>query len=137
VVAVGDRPTVMAAYLSRLLGLPGHSPEAAIAARDKRLMRERLKSAGLRIPAHLTVPMMVEAAALLGRLQMPVVVKPTVLSGSRGVIRANDELSFVTAFDRVRRLLQSPEVREMRDAEADVIQIEEYVPGSSTPSRPS
>ena len=29
VIAVGDRPTVMAAYLTRLLGLPGHPPEAA------------------------------------------------------------------------------------------------------------
>src|SRR5215218_830922 len=35
VVTVGDRPTVMAAYLSRLLGLPGHPPEAAAASRDK------------------------------------------------------------------------------------------------------
>ena len=47
VIALGDRPTVMAAYLSRLLGLPGHPPEAAAAARDKRLLRERLKAAGL------------------------------------------------------------------------------------------
>ncbi len=39
-------------------------------------------------------------------------------------------LSFATAFDRVRRLLASPEVRELRDPEADVIQIEEYIPGS-------
>ena len=38
-------------------------------------------------------------------------------------------LSFATAFDRVRRLLQSPEVRELRDPEADVVQIEEYIPG--------
>src|SRR6187401_970920 len=36
VLAVGDRPTVMAAYLSRLLGLPGNPPDAAAAARDKR-----------------------------------------------------------------------------------------------------
>jgi hypothetical protein len=53
-----------------------------------------------------------------------------VLSASRGVIRADDGLSFATAFDRVRRLLASPEVRELRDSEADVIQIEEYIPGT-------
>jgi biotin carboxylase len=57
-------------------------------------------------------------------------VKPTVLSGSRGVIRADDAVSFAAAFDRVRRLLASPEVRELRDPEADVIQIEQYIPGS-------
>ena len=56
VLAVGDRPTVMAAYLSRLLGLPGNPPEAAAAARDKRLSREKLKAAGLPTPSFITVP---------------------------------------------------------------------------------
>src|SRR6478752_3274179 len=46
VIAVGDRPTVMAAYLARLLGLAGNPPEAAVAARDKRLTREKLSAAG-------------------------------------------------------------------------------------------
>lgn len=130
VLSVGDRPTVMAAYLCRLLNLPGHPPEAAIAARDKRLTRERLKAAGLPTPSYITVPMLIDPSALLDRMEMPVVVKPTVLSASRGVIRADDALSFVTAFGRVRRLLQSKEVRELRDPEADVIQVEEYIPGA-------
>ena len=130
VLAVGDRPTVMAAYLARLLGLPGHPPEATAAARDKRLSREKLKAAGLPTPAFITVPVGADPLKLLGQLTFPVVVKPTVLSGSRGVIRADDALSFAAAFDRVRRLLASPEVRELRDPEADVIQIEEYIPGS-------
>ncbi|MBA3271707.1 MAG: carboxylate--amine ligase, partial [Acidobacteria bacterium] len=50
ILAVGDRPTVIAAYAARLLGLPGHPPEGAIAARDKRLTRERLLEAGLPVP---------------------------------------------------------------------------------------
>ena len=129
VLAVGDRPTVMAAYLARLLGLPGHPPEAATAARDKRLSREKLQAAGLPTPAFFTVPINVAASKLLERITFPVIVKPTVLSGSRGVIRADDPLSFATAYDRVRRLLSSNDVRELRDPEADIIQIEEYVPG--------
>ena len=129
VVAVGDRPTVMAAHLSRLLGLPGHPPEAAAAARDKRLTREKLQAVGLPSPSFITVPIATDALSLLDRITFPVVVKPTVLSASRGVIRADDPLSFATAFDRVRRLLQSSEVRELRDPEADVVQIEEYIPG--------
>ena len=129
VLAVGDRPTVMAAYLSRLLGLPGHPPEAAAASRDKRLSRDKLRAAGLPTPSHITVPAGADAASLLDRITFPVVMKPTVLSGSRGVIRADDPVSFATAFDRVRRLLASSDVREMRDPEADVVQIEEYVPG--------
>ena len=137
IVAVGDRPTVMAAYLSRLLGLPGHPPEAAAAARDKRLMREKLKSAGLPTPSFITVPVSVDAMSLLDRLPFPVVVKPTVLSASRGVIRADDPLSFATAFDRLRRLLASTEVRELRDPESDVVQIEEYIPAPNTRSKAS
>jgi biotin carboxylase len=130
IVAVGDRPTVMAAYLARLLGLPGHPPEAATIARDKRLTRERLAAAGLPVPKFVTVPARTDAITLLDRVSLPVVVKPTVLSASRGVIRADDPMSFAMAFDRVRRLLASADVRELRDSEADVIQVEEYIPGT-------
>ena len=130
VLAVGDRPTVMAAYLSRLLGLPGHPPDAAAAARDKRLSREKLKAAGLPTPSFITVPIAADAMALLDRVTFPLVIKPTVLSASRGVIRADDAISFATAFDRVRRLLESAEVRELRDPEADVVQIEDYIDGA-------
>ena len=130
VLVVGDRPSVLAAHVARQLGLPGHPPEAATAARDKRLSRERLKAAGLPVPEFFAVPAAIDASTLLSRVVFPVVVKPTVLSGSRGVIRADNELSFVTAFDRVRRLLASIDIRELHDAEADVIQVESYIPGA-------
>ena len=129
VVAVGDRPTVLAACVSRALGLPGHPPESTIAARDKRLTRATLKAAGFPTPSHMTVPMTVDPSRLVDDVPLPVVVKPTVLSASRGVIRADDATSFTAAFARVRRLLQSAEVRELRDPEADFIHIEQYVPG--------
>jgi biotin carboxylase len=129
VVAVGDRPTVVAASLLRLLGLPGHPPEAASAARDKRRTREKLNAAGLPTPAFMTVPVGADPISIIPRLRFPVVLKPTVLSASRGVIRADDPLSFATAFARVRRLLDSTDVRELRDPEADVVQIEQYIDG--------
>ncbi|MDP2389147.1 MAG: carboxylate--amine ligase, partial [Acidobacteriota bacterium] len=121
VLVVGDRPSVMAAHLARLLGLPGHPPAAAAIACDKRLSRERLRAAGLPVPEFFTVPAATDPATLLARVSFPVVIKPTVLSASRGVIRADDAMSFVTAFARVRRLLGSSDVQELRDAEADVI----------------
>jgi len=130
VLVVGDRPTVLAAHLTRQLGLPGHPPEAAAAARDKRVSRDRLKAAGLPVPDYLVVPATIDPSTLLPGVTYPVVLKPTVLSGSRGVIRADDALSFVTAFDRVRRLLASPDVRELHDSESEVIQIESYIPGA-------
>jgi len=130
VLVVGDRPTVLAAHLTRQFGLPGHPPEAAAAARDKRVSRDRLKAAGLPVPDYLVVPATIDPSTLLPGVTYPVVLKPTVLSGSRGVIRADDALSFVTAFDRVRRLLASPDVRELHDSESEVIQIESYIPGA-------
>lgn len=130
VLAVGDRPTVMAAYLTRLLHLPGHPPEATVTARDKRLSHERFKATGLPTANFFAVPAGIDPLTILPRVKFPAVLKPTVLSGSRGVIRADDALSFAAAFDRIRRLLASPDVKELRDPEADVIQIEEYLPGT-------
>ncbi len=129
IIAVGDRPAVMAAQVARLLNLPGHPPEAAVAARDKRVAREKFAAAGLLAPVSFAVPITADPLAVLPRVRYPAVLKPTVLSGSRGVIRADDQLSFVSAFDRIRRLLSSDEVKQLHDPEADVIQIEQYIPG--------
>lgn len=129
VLAVGDRPTVMAARVARALGLPWHSPEAAAAARDKRLLKQRLGAAHLPVPWSMSVPVTSAAAGVWPQLAWPVVIKPTVLSGSRGVMRADDPVSFVTAFKRLQRLLASDEVRGLHEPEAGLIQIEAYVPG--------
>ena len=56
---------MLAAYLARLLGLPGHPPEAARAARDKRLTRERLKAGGFLTPAFISVDADADPAAVL------------------------------------------------------------------------
>jgi biotin carboxylase len=130
IIAVGDRPTVMAAQVARLLNLPGHPPEGAVAARDKRIAREKFRAAGLLVPQSFAVPMTADPRTVLPRVRFPAVLKPTVLSGSRGVIRADDAAAFAAAFDRIRRLLLSDEVKDLRDPEADVIQIEQYVPGT-------
>ena len=130
ILALGDRPTVMAAQVARLLNLPAHPPDAAVAARDKRLAREKFRNAGLLVPSTFAVPMGADPLTILPRVEFPAVLKPTVLSGSRGVIRADDAVSFASAFLRIRRLLESQEVKELRDPEADIIQVEQYVAGS-------
>src|SRR5262245_48255300 len=50
ILAVGDRPTVIAARAAAALGIPWHPPEAATIARHKLLTRERLRDAGLPVP---------------------------------------------------------------------------------------
>ncbi|HXG89831.1 MAG TPA: ATP-grasp domain-containing protein [Vicinamibacterales bacterium] len=129
VLAVGDRPTVVGAHAARLLDLPGHPPEGAHAARDKRLTRTALRGAGLPTPIYEVVSSNTEPHLLTSRLSFPVVVKPLVLSGSRGVIRANTAAEFVAAFQQLQRLLQSPDVLMMQDAAASEILIEQFIEG--------
>jgi biotin carboxylase len=129
VLAVGDRPTVAAALAAQVLGLPGNPPDAVTAARDKRLTRARLRDAFLPVPEVHVVSRRADPRLVAPTLGFPVVVKPAALAGSRGVIRANTSSDFVVAFERVRRLLESWEVRELRDPSADDILIESYIPG--------
>jgi hypothetical protein len=56
-------------------------------------------------------------------------VKPVALSGSRGVMRADDPDGLAAAFERLRALMQQPEVRaERNDAHAMAL-IEGFIPG--------
>src|SRR5262245_16741430 len=50
VLAVGDRPTGIAARVLEGLGLPGHPPQAAAMARNKLSTRRRLRALGLPAP---------------------------------------------------------------------------------------
>jgi biotin carboxylase len=129
ILAVGDRPTVAAAYAARLLGLAGNPPEAAMAARDKRLTRERLRAAGLPVPEFLVVRRSVDPRAIAPKLRWPAVVKPAALSGSRGVMRADNPAQFIAAFDRLRRLLESTDVAVLQDPAADDVIIESFIEG--------
>ena len=129
ILAVGDRATVIAAFIARLLGLPGHPPQAAAAAREKRASRERLRAAGLPVPSFTCVPRTADVSALSRSVPYPCVVKPLVLSGSRGVIRADSPAEFVQAFARLDALLNAIDVRAMHETAANTIQIESFVPG--------
>jgi len=128
VIAVGDRPTVVAALAARTLGLPWHPPNAARIARDKRHTRKALRSAGLPTPWFL-VARRTTPVASIAPASWPIVVKPTVLSGSRGVIRANDAIELRRAFTRVARLLDAPDIRALQDAAADDIVVEQFIGG--------
>jgi hypothetical protein len=51
------------------------------------------------------------------------------LSGSRGVIRADDPASLAAAFDRLRALMRSPEVRAERNGAHETVLVEGFIPG--------
>jgi biotin carboxylase len=129
VLAVGDRPAVLAAQVQRLCGLPGHPPAAAEIARDKRRLRERLRTAGLAVPEVTLVRQPDDPGSVAAHLPFPVVVKPITLSASRGVIRADDRAAFVAAVARIRRLLASVEVRTAHEDNDGLVQVERYIDG--------
>ena len=129
-IAVGDRPTVIGARVAKILGLPWHSAEGASVARHKQLTRERLRDAGLPVPWFF--PMTIDHQPLAISHQpvaYPCVVKPVALSGSRGVMRADDDAAFAAAFERLRALVRLPEVRAERDEAHETALVEEFIPG--------
>jgi biotin carboxylase len=128
VIAVGDRPTVIAARVADALGLSFHSPEAAAIARDKRRTRECLRQAGLPVPWWIPISLGTQLAPS-PEPRYPCVLKPVSLSGSRGVMRVDDDRALATAIDRLRAILESPDVRaERNDAHAFAL-LEGFIPG--------
>ena len=127
IVVVGDRPAVIAAGAAQALGIPWHRPEAAAIATNKLRTRERLRDAGLPVPFFLPTSLSPQPSALSHCF--PCVVKPIALSGSRGVMRANDERELAAAIERLRALMQSPDVRAERNDAHDTALIEAFIPG--------
>ncbi len=134
IVALGDRPTPTAARACRALGLTHHPPEATDVCRDKYRSRERLRAAGLRVPAFSRFPLVDEPHKIFAtgrhKVGFPCVLKPLALSGSRGVIRADDEEEAVRAFERIKDLLRSPEVGVLREETSGWLQVEAYIEGN-------
>ncbi len=130
ILAVGDRPTLLAARAAAAFGLPGNPPEAAAASRNKLASRRAFKAAGLPTPSFQPVPVDRDAYELSNHVSYPAVVKPLALSGSRGVMRVDDAAEFVSAFDRLRRLLDSRDVQMERDTAHQVVMIESFIRGA-------
>jgi len=124
ILSVDDGASELAALASAALGLAHNSPRAAEAARDKLLMRTLMSKGGAPCPIFRPFPLGDDPARVAEQVTYPCVVKPLRLSGSRGVIRANDRMEFVTAFNRLKRLLLSEGY-----AEQDSILVEDFIPG--------
>jgi len=130
VVAVGDAPVVLAAETAQMLGAPFHPPATARACRDKYLARQLFQAAGLPVPEFFRVPLSDPPEAAASRAPYPCVLKPLGLSGSRGVIRANDRDEFIVAYARIKTLLEkSPDIRITREEQHRYLQVEAYIPG--------
>ena len=101
-------------------------PGSDVASRDKAVMRQRFHDADLPTPERRVIESTLDPARISAALPYPVVVKPTRLNGSRGVIRANDQAEFSAAYERVRSMLTDKEFRARRRRP---ILVEYFIPG--------
>jgi hypothetical protein len=129
VLAVGDRPTIAAAYVARRLGLAHNHPASVEASRSKVRMREVLRDAGVQVPWFRGVKLEPLPEPSLLDIRYPCVLKPLSLSASQGVVRANNREEFLAAASRLKRLLDSPEVRATREPNLDQMLVEGYLEG--------
>jgi len=129
VLALGDRPGPTAAYVARGLGLLHNHPASVQACRNKLRTREVFRQAGIPVPWFRGVSLnAVPEPALLG-INYPCVLKPISLSASQGVVRANNREEFVAGAARLKKLLDSPEIRATREPNLDQMLVEGYLPG--------
>ena len=121
-VGLDDSGTVLAARASAALGLPHNSPGAVEASRSKRLMRERFAEAGVPSPRFRVFCAGEDPWRIAAEVAFPCVLKPTMLSGSRGVMRADDPGEFAERWARLCRILAAER--------CDEALVEDYVPGA-------
>ncbi|MEW5849133.1 MAG: ATP-grasp domain-containing protein [Myxococcota bacterium] len=137
IVGTCDQTSALAARLSARLGLRTNPPEAAAIARNKALLRTCLtagnvatpRARSFALPRDVGVAAEVIADVVARELGWPVVVKPALLSGSRGVMRADDAPSLHACLERLTRILADPDLKRSRDPDRAKIVVEEFIPG--------
>lgn len=122
ILGVDDATVALAARLNSALGLRHNAVEAAEATRDKLLMRQAFARAGVPSPWFQKFDVDDAPEEIAAEVHYPCVIKPTCLSGSRGVIRANAPAEFVSAFQRLKKILAQVNER--------AVLVEGYIPGA-------
>ena len=87
VTSFSETGVLMASFIAHALGLPSNHPSAALRARNKYLMRQALKKAGLSVPEYHLVHDAKTIHNHVQKQQAPMVLKPLSGSSSYGVIR--------------------------------------------------
>ena len=121
ILGLDDSGTLLAASASKRLGLAHNSPEAAIASRNKYVMRQRFAEAGAPSPKFHYFRFADDPKEIAELVDYPCVVKPITLSGSRGVMRADNAQELIMRITRLKEILK----RER----CDEFLVEDYIAG--------
>jgi len=112
------------AQVAQELGLPSAGVAPVRRCKDKLMLRDRLKAAGLSGVAHAVADDVQEAVAAAAGIGYPLVLKPRALGGSIGVVRVDDERELVDKFGVAR----DARAEGVASAYTGVV-LEEYVDG--------
>jgi hypothetical protein len=131
VVPTDDGTAVIAALAEERLGLPRNPPEAARRSASKLAQREALAAAGVPVPWFEAFPRAGGPEGPAAGVPYPCVLKPVGLSGSRGVIRADDPASFAAAWRRIEAILDTARAdrKPRSEGEESLVLVESFVAG--------
>ena len=124
VIGTDDSTVGLAAKVAAHLNLRGNSAESVRAATRKDVSRRVLAESGMPVPGHRLVTLGGEGKYDLGDVSYPCICKPTELSASRGVIRADSPIELKNAMKRIQRILM-----EERAEPNPTVLVEDYIPG--------
>jgi len=124
IVGVDDQGVMAAALAAERLGLAHNPPLAVARTRDKAAMRQALADSNVPQPRFVLLPAGGDVPAATSETGLPCVIKPLSLSGSRGVIRADNPRQAEAAAKRVRAIMAA--AGEPADAP---LLFESYLPG--------
>lgn len=105
VISTDDSVATLASHVAQALNLPHNDPQSSLLTYRKDLARERLKQQGCNVPEFQLCHFSDIASSALNQTY-PVVLKPLMLSGSRGVIRADNIIEFTQAAATIQQILQ-------------------------------
>lgn len=125
VIATDDRVVTLSSRIAKALGLAHNDPQATLLTYRKDLARIRLQQQHCNVP-EFRVCAFEKIADIAEDLDYPVVIKPLMLSGSRGVIRADDAEQCIQAGHRVARIVQ---LETQDDYERNHCLIEQFLKG--------
>lgn len=125
IIATDDSAVTLAAQAAEALGLPHNSPQAVELTHRKDLARAQLTKHNVPVPAFSRIDLKADLTQQTKKLSYPCVIKPLSLSGSRGVIRANNPEQAVAAAKRIAAIVNKLATEDDRR----YLLVEEYLPG--------
>ncbi|MFO0595579.1 MAG: ATP-grasp domain-containing protein [Myxococcaceae bacterium] len=106
---------ILAARLRERFGLPGMTVDQVVGFRDKQVMKERVKAAGLRVPHSFKVKTEREIREAAERIGYPLILKPIAGAGSADTYKVNSKPELESAIAAMRHV--------------EVASCEEYIDG--------